>query len=71
MTLNNPNPDTQEQHPESSAQEKDTRAREDPEVDNNQQITSLDKGEGAQEITAHEAEAPKYLEIPDSHNEPE
>jgi hypothetical protein len=53
------NPNTQEQQPESSAQEEDTQSREEQEPDGNQQITSPAKGEGAQEITMHDAEAPE------------
>jgi hypothetical protein len=71
MMLDDLNPDTQEQQPESSAQEEDARSREELEPDNNQQITSPAKGEGAQEIMVHEAEAPEEPEIPDVHNEPE
>jgi hypothetical protein len=69
MKLNDLNLDTQEQKPESSAQEKDARTREEPEVERNQQITSPAKGEGAQEIKAHEAKAPEEPKIPDAQNE--
>jgi hypothetical protein len=51
------NPNTQEQQTESSSQEEDARSREDQEPDSNQQITSPSKGEDAQKLMAHDAEA--------------